>query len=122
MRVARLEMEGMPSTDELAADLRKNYGLDLPMWQRYARWMGFTWFVTFDSADTGLLQGNLGLSMEHEKPVSAVIGDRIVLTVVVSLATVVFTWMVALPTGIYSAVRQYSAGDYLLTFLGFLGM
>jgi ABC-type transport system substrate-binding protein len=52
MRVARLEMEGMPSTDELAADLRKNYGLDLPMWQRYARWMGFTWFVTFDGADT----------------------------------------------------------------------
>jgi peptide/nickel transport system permease protein len=122
VRIARLEMEGTASTDELAADLRKNFRLDEPMVKRYAHWMGFVWFTTFDAADTGLLQGNLGLSMEHEKPVSDVIGDRIVLTVVVSFATVLFTWAFALPTGIFTAVRQYSVGDYVLTFLGFLGM
>ena len=122
MRVARLSMEGTPATDELAADLRKNFRLDEPMLLRYAHWMGFVWLTTFEAADTGLLQGNLGLSMEHEKPVSDVIGDRIVLTVLVSVATVLFTWAVALPLGIYSAVRQYSPGDYVLTLLGFLGM
>jgi ABC-type dipeptide/oligopeptide/nickel transport system permease component len=110
------------STDELAADLRKSFRLDEPMVKRYALWMGFVWFTTFDAADTGLLQGNLGLSMEHEKPVGDVIGDRILLTVVVSFATVVFTWALALPMGIYSAVRQYSAGDYVLSLLGFIGM
>ncbi len=122
MRVARLEMEGTAASEELAADLRKNFRLDEPMWKRYARWMGFTWFTSFHPQDTGLLQGNLGISMEHEKPAREVLGDRIVLTVVVSAATVLFTWLFALPTGIYSAVRQYSPGDYVLTFIGFLGV
>ena len=122
MRVARLEMEGTPSTDELAADLRKNFHLDEPMVARYVRWIGLRWFATFDPADTGLLQGNLGLSMEHEKPVNEVIGDRIALTVVVSVATVLFTWAFALPAGIFSAVRRYTVGDYVITFLGFLGL
>jgi len=122
MRVARLEMEGTPSNDELAAELRRNFHLNDPVLDRYARWMGFTWFVTFQPADSGLLQGNLGLSMEHEKPVNEVIGDRILLTVIVSFATVLFTWALALPIGIFSAVRQYSAGDYALTFVAFLGL
>lgn len=122
MRVARLAMEGTPASTELADELRRNFHLDEPMASRYARWMGFRWFVTFDSADHGLLQGNLGHSMEHEKPVREVIGDRIILTVVVSFATVLFTWAFALPTGIFSAVRQYSTADYVLTFVGFLGV
>lgn len=122
MRVMRLQMEGTPASGELATELRKNFGLDQPMWQRYARWMGFTWFRTFERSDAGLLQGNLGLSMEHEKPVRDVIGDRVVLTVIVSMAAILFTWAFALPMGIYSAVRQYSPGDYALTFLGFLGV
>ena len=122
MRVMRLEMEGTASSEELAAELRRNFRLDEPMPQRYARWMGFHWFTTFQPADEGLLQGNLGLSMEHEKPAREVIGDRVVLTVFISVATVLFAWAIALPTGIYSAVRQYSPGDYALTFLGFLGV
>ncbi|HEX2853725.1 MAG TPA: ABC transporter substrate-binding protein, partial [Opitutaceae bacterium] len=121
-RIARLAMEGTPSNDELAADLRRSFHLDQPMALRYARWVGLTWFTSFKAADTGLLQGNLGLSMEQEKSVNEVVGDRIVLTLIVSLATVLFTWAIALPMGIFSATRQYSAGDYLLTFLGFLGM
>ncbi len=122
IRVTRLEMEGTSATEELAAELRRNFRLDEPMIQRYARWMGFLWFTSFQPADAGLLQGNLGLSMEHEKPAREVIGDRIVLTVLVSFAAVLFAWAFALPTGIYSAVRQYSAGDYALTFVGFLGV
>ncbi|MBI5771314.1 MAG: ABC transporter permease subunit [Verrucomicrobia bacterium] len=122
IRVARLEMEGTASTDELAAELRRNFHLDESPAARYARWMGFRWFLTFDAADTGLLQGNLGLSMEHEKPVSEVVGDRIWLTVLVSLVTLAFTWVLALPVGIFSAVRPYTAGDYVLTFLAFIGL
>jgi peptide/nickel transport system permease protein len=60
--------------------------------------------------------------MEFKRPVSDVIGDRLALTIVVSIASLVFTWLVALPIGIYSAMRQYSASDYLFTLLGFLGL
>lgn len=121
-RIARLELEGTASNDQLAADLRRSFHLDESMPQRYAQWLGLVWFTTFRPADTGLLQGNLGLSMEHEKSVNEVIGDRIVLTVIVSLATMLLTWLIALPIGIYSAVRPYSAGDFALTMAGFLGM
>jgi peptide/nickel transport system permease protein len=121
-RIAQLELQGTSTNEQLAGDLRKNFHLDEPMVKRYSRWIGFTWFTSFKSGDTGLLQGNLGLSMEHEKPVNEVIGDRIILTLIVSFATLLITWMLALPMGIYSAVRQYSWGDYVLTFLGFLGM
>lgn len=121
-RVMRLEMEGTTSTDQLAAGLRRNFHLDESIVKRYARWVGLYWFTTFRPSDSGLLQGNLGLSMEFEKPVDEVIGDRILLTVVVSIATIVFTWMLALPAGIYSAVKQYSPGDSALTLLSFLGM
>ena len=121
-RIARLEMQGTADNDQLAADLRKNFHLDESPVKRYARWMGFVWFTSFRSADTGLLEGNLGLSMEHEKPVADVIGDRIVITVIVSFATVLFTWALAVPVGIYSAVRQHTAGDYGLSLLAFFVM
>jgi ABC-type dipeptide/oligopeptide/nickel transport system permease component len=92
------------------------------MLQRYARWLGLSWFTTGQAADAGLLQGNLGLSMEHEKSVREVIGERVLLTVFISVGAVLFAWALALPAGIYSAVRQYSTGDYALTFFAFLGV
>lgn len=122
IRVARLEMDGSVASAEIAADLRRNYRLDQPMWRRYAHWMGLAWFATFDPHDTGLLQGNLGLSMEHEKPASEVIGDRIGITIVVSLATVLLAWLIAVPAGIYSAVRAGRAGDYAVTFAALLAL
>ncbi|RYZ59567.1 MAG: ABC transporter permease, partial [Proteobacteria bacterium] len=64
----------------------------------------------------------LGRSMETQLPINQMVGDRIGLTVVVSLLTILFTWAIALPIGIYSAVRQYSVGDYVLTLAGFVGM
>ena len=69
-----------------------------------------------------VVQGNFGMSMEWRRPVTEVIGDRLWLTVVVSVAALLLTWVLALPIGIYSAVRQYSMGDYIATFIGFIGL
>ena len=69
-----------------------------------------------------MLHGDFGYSFEYQLPVSEVVGDRLWLTVLVSFVTIIFTWVVAFPIGIYSATHQYSWGDYGLTFLGFLGL
>jgi ABC-type dipeptide/oligopeptide/nickel transport system permease component len=103
-------------------ELRKIFHFDDPIWRRYISWLGVPWFWTFNAADLGLLQGSLGRSIETSRPVNDIVGDRILLTVVISFATILFTWAVAIPIGVYSAVRQYSVGDYLFTFIGFLGM
>jgi peptide/nickel transport system permease protein len=67
-------------------------------------------------------RGQFGLAFEYGRPVKEVIGDRLWLTIVISLAALIVTWALALPIGIYSAVRQYSIGDYFFTFLGFIGL
>ncbi len=90
--------------------LRQQYGFDRPMWEQYLVWV---W---------GMLQGDLGYSFEFELPVNEVVGDRLYLTALVSFATILFTWIVAFPIGLYSAARQYSWGDYTLTFVGFIGL
>ena len=77
---------------------------------RYFHWVG------------GMLQGDFGYSFEYQLPVSDVVGDRLWLTVLVSFVTIIFTWLIAFPIGIYSATHQYSWGDYGLTFLGLLGI
>lgn len=97
------------STQE-AENLRLQYGLDQPVYVQYAKWVAL------------ILQGNFGMSMEWRRPVLEVIGDRLALTIVVSVVALLFTWAVALPIGIYSAVRQYSIGDYVFTFIGFFGL
>src|SRR5262245_38759565 len=90
--------------------LRKQYGLDQPVWMQYGLWL------------TGLLHGDLGYSFEYDRPVTAIIGERLALTFVVSFGAILFTWLVAFPIGVYSATHQYSWGDHGLTFLGFLGL
>jgi peptide/nickel transport system permease protein len=90
--------------------LRKQYGLDQPVWMQYGIWL------------VGLLQGDLGYSFEYDRPVTAIIGERLALTFVVSFGAILFTWLVAFPIGVYSATHQYSWGDHGLTFLGFLGL
>jgi peptide/nickel transport system permease protein len=77
---------------------------------QYIRWMRL------------VVQGKFGMALEWGRPVSEVIGDRLWLTMVVSIAAIVLTWVLALPIGIYSAVRQYSVGDYIATFIGFIGL
>ena len=108
--IASLQSTGTVLSVEEADALRQQYGLDRPIYVQYAKWMGL------------MLQGNFGMAMEYNRPVREVIGDRMTLTVIVSLAAVIFIWALALPIGIYSAVRQYSLGDYLFTFIGFIGI
>jgi peptide/nickel transport system permease protein len=108
--IAQLMSTGTMVTEEEAANLRTQYGLDQPMYVQYAKWM---WQV---------LQGNFGVSMEWKRPVTEVIGDRLLLTALLAFTAVIFTWILAIPIGIYSAVRQYSLGDYAFTCLGFIGL
>ncbi len=89
--------------------LRQLYGLDRPLIEQYFIWLG------------NALRGDFGYSFEYELPVTTVVGDRMFLTVVLTFATTLFIWIVAFPIGIYAATHQYSAGDYALTFIGFLG-
>ncbi len=108
--IAELESQGENVDRSRIEALRAQYGLDKPMIQQYAVWA------------IGLLQGDYGFSFEYQLPVADVVGDRIFLTFVLNFATILFIWAVAFPIGIYSATRQYSIGDYGLTFIGFLGL
>jgi peptide/nickel transport system permease protein len=90
--------------------MRLAYGLNQPLWVQYWKWLSM------------VATGNFGRSFEYGRPVTEVIGDRLWLTILLSLGAIVITWGLALPIGIYSAVRQYSIGDYIFTFLGFIGL
>jgi peptide/nickel transport system permease protein len=108
--IAQMAAMGSVVSDEEAQNLRIQYGLGQPIYVQYLKWMKL------------VVQGNFGMSMEWRRPVTEVIGDRLWLTVVVSVAALLLTWVLALPIGIYSAVRQYSVGDYVATFIGFIGL
>jgi len=108
--VAELQAQGESVNAEQIEQLRKEYGFDKPPIIRYFHWVG------------GMLTGDFGYSFEYRLPVMAVVGDRLWLTVVVSFTTIIFTWLIAFPIGLYSATHQYSWGDYGLTFLGLLGI
>jgi len=121
-RILELEMTGDGEALRQMEELRKVFHVDESAVMRYVRWVGLPWFAGFNAADRGLLQGDLGRSMEDSRRVNEIVGDRIVLTVLISLFTILVTWITAIPIGLYSATRQYSAGDYFFTFLGFIGM
>ncbi len=108
--IAQLASSGVDVTPEFAENLRQQYGLDSPVWVQYLKWM------------EQISRGNFGRSLEWRAPVLDMIGDRLWLTMAVSLSAVLFTWALALPIGIYSAVRQYSIADYIFTFIGFIGL
>jgi len=108
--IGRLEEDGRITYADAAAQLRKVYGLDQPVYIQYFDWI------------TQVVQGNFGESLEVQRPVADIIGDSIWLTVAVSAAAIVVTWIIAIPIGVYSAVRQYSRGDYFFTFMSFIGL
>ena len=122
IKILEAEISGEQQYVIEAEQLRELFPLDEPIITQYADWLGLPWFLSFNSVDRGLLQGHLGYSMESRRPVNSVVGDRILLTFMIALGSILFTWAVALPIGIYSAVRQYSIADYIFTFLGFIGM
>lgn len=121
-KTMELERVGEQANRQAIQELEDMFYLNDPQPVRYARWVGLYWFLSFEEKDTGLLQGNLGRSMDSLQRVDTIVGDRILLTVLISLGTILFTWAIAIPLGIYSAVRQYSTFDYVVTLFGFLGM
>ena len=109
--IQEAEQQGDRLSDAQIADLRRFYGLDESLWVQYRKWM-----------EGMIFRGDFGFSFGWDLPVSEVIGQRIGLTALLSILTLMFIWIVAIPIGIYSAVRQYSLGDYVFTFVGFIGL
>lgn len=108
--IAELSTSGESVDADMIASLRKRYGLDQPFYVQYFKWI---W---------GFLHGDFGQSFEWNKPVRVMIGDRLTLTIVISIATLLFTWAASIPIGIFSATHQYSLGDHAFTFVGFIGL
>ena len=108
--IAQLRAAGEEVNEELIESLRMQYGLGKTPVQQYFKWV---W---------NFVQGNMGQSFIYDRPVNDLIWERLGLTFMIATTSLVFTWLLALPIGIYSAVRQYSFGDYLFTFLSFIGL
>jgi peptide/nickel transport system permease protein len=108
--IQQLQQSGESVDRAVIEGLKKRYGLDQPVYVQYGKWV---W---------GMLHGDFGQSFGEKRPVGELIWERLALTVAVSFAAMLFQWVVALPIGILSAVRQYSFADYLFTFFGFLGL
>jgi peptide/nickel transport system permease protein len=104
------EQYGDSSSMVQVAELRARYGLDKPMWQRYGKWI---W---------GFVHGDFGESFEYECEVSQLVWERLAYTMLLALGSLVFTYAVAVPLGIYSAMHQYKWSDHALTLAGFIGM
>lgn len=107
---AEMGEAGVDNTSVLES-LRRQYGLGEPFYVQYFKWMRGI-----------LLHGDFGLSFEKNRPVNDLIWDRLGWTFAISILTLLFIWLTALPIGIYSAVRKYSVGDYVATFFGFIGL
>lgn len=110
VRIQELRNRGDLSAEIYAEQLRVRYGLDKPFWMQYIIWI------------THFVRGDFGWSFYYEKPVSELVGERLALTIVISVVTLIFTWALAIPIGVYSATHQYSWGDNFFTFLGFIGL
>jgi peptide/nickel transport system permease protein len=109
--VAERRGSGEVVTPEEAEGMREVYGLNRSLPEQYLRWI----------TDI-LLHGDFGTSYRWRLPVNTLIWDRLALTFILSFASLFFIWLLAIPIGVFSAVRQYSAGDYLFTFIAFIGV
>ncbi len=108
--IAQLSQTGETVDEATIAALKKRYGLDQPYYIQYFMWV------------RGMFQGDFGQSFEWNRPVSQLIWERLGLTVAVSIFTMLFSWALSFPIGMYSATHQYSAGDYFATFIGYIGL
>ena len=108
--IAELQSSGEAADLAKINFLKAQYGFDRPLWEQYIFWAG------------GLLHGDMGYSFAYNLPVNQVVGDRLLMTFIVSFTTILFTYAVAFPIGVYSATHQYSWADHTLTLLGFLGL
>ena len=109
--IQRLEEEfGDSSSLAHVEELRARYGLNEPLWKRYFIWIN------------GFVRGNFGESFEYKREVHELIWDRIAFTLIISIGSLIFTYVIAIPLGVYSATHQYQWSDNFLTFLSFVGM
>lgn len=108
--IMTLQTQGMTVDESTIEALRIQYGLDLPVYEQYVLWM------------RNMLKGDFGWSFEWKQPVSRLLADRLPMTVIISLLTLIFTYAIAIPIGIYSATHQYSFGDFFFTVFGFIGL
>jgi peptide/nickel transport system permease protein len=109
-KIAELNARGDRSAEERIDVYRARYGLDKPFLEQYWIWASH------------FLRGDFGDSFQYERPVSQLIGQRVALTIVLAIATLILTWAIAIPIGIYSAVNQYSVGDQIFTTIAFIGL
>ena len=109
-KIAELQARGDQSAAHRVDEYRERYGLDKPMLTQYWIWI------------SNFVKGDFGISFEFERPVRELIGQRLALSIVLSLSTLILTWAIAIPLGVYSAVNQYSLGDQVVTAIAFIGL
>jgi peptide/nickel transport system permease protein len=107
---AQLEAQGTPTTERQLQGVINQYALDQPLYIQYWKWI------------SGFVRGDFGRSFQYNRDVSELIWERLGLTMLISIAALIFTWAVAIPIGIYSATHQYSIGDNLFTFIALIGL
>jgi peptide/nickel transport system permease protein len=108
--IAELSASGSSMDRVQIEALREMYGLDQPIHIQYLKWMG------------RIMRGDMGVSLDWQRPILDLIGERLLLTILLGLFTFVFTWAVAIPIGIYSATHQYSFFDYFFTVFNYFGV
>jgi peptide/nickel transport system permease protein len=111
MYVEQLKQSGSDVDESMILNLTAQYGLDKPIYMQYLIWM-----------KNILLHADFGTSFQYKMPVAAVIGERLLLTMTLSLISLIVIWLIAIPIGVYSATHQYSVLDYVFSFIGFIGM
>jgi peptide/nickel transport system permease protein len=109
-KLIQLEARGDPSARGQIETYRKRYNLDKPFMWQYTNWA-----VNF-------LRGDFGESFEYERPVKDMLGERVNMTIILGIATLIVVWILAIPLGVYSAVKQYSLGDQIITTASFVGL
>ena len=109
-KIAQLQARGDRSAESRVEEYRIRYGLDEPFLVQYS-----TWALNF-------LKGDFGESFEYERPVRELLGERVTFTIILALATLIVVWVLAIPLGVYSAVKQYSLGDQIITTISFIGI
>ena len=109
--VFQMEQRGLVVSEEMMKGLYARFAFDRPVHEQYLKWIGNI-----------VLRGDFGESMAYNKAVSELLGERFLLTVTISISTLIITYLIAVPIGIYSATHPYSVGDYTGTVFGFIGL
>jgi peptide/nickel transport system permease protein len=125
-KLAQLRARGDRSADQQVETYRKRYGLDKPFLTQYTMWaskfvLGDCW-AKWTSGQWKCTPFDFGESFEFERPVKDLLGQRMALTIYLAVATLIVTWALAIPLGVYSAVHQYSLGDQIISTVSFIGL